>query len=277
MTRPARMLPDLPNALRDGGWLARRLDGRRPAVFLDYDGVLTPIVDRPEDAVMSEDMRSVVRALARRCPVCVVSGRDRAVVQRLMGVDDLVVAGSHGFDIWSPASGTLAHPAAGGFEDLIARVTRRIRDDVGSLSGVVIEPKKASVAVHFRLAAPADRGKVAAAVEALLAGHSGELKVMPGKLVSEIQPKIDWDKGQAVLYLLQALGLDDPGVLPVYIGDDITDEDAFRVVRERGAGVIVGEAGDPEMFSRSTAASLALASPAQVRQFLAMLTNGLAG
>ena len=94
----------LPHALADGDELAGRLAGRRPAVFLDYDGTLTPIVDRPEDAVISESMRDAVRGLASRCTVCVVSGRDRVVVQRLMGVDDLVVAGSHGFDIWSPES-----------------------------------------------------------------------------------------------------------------------------------------------------------------------------
>ena len=82
---------DLPDALSNREELARRLAGKRPAVFLDYDGTLTPIVDRPEDAVISAGMRKVVRALARRCPVCVVSGRDRAVVQELMGIDDLIV------------------------------------------------------------------------------------------------------------------------------------------------------------------------------------------
>ena len=104
-------MTDLPHALRDGEQFAERLGGARPAVFTDYDGVLTPIVDRPEDALISASMREVLRELASRCPVCVVSGRDRAVVQQLMGVDDLVVAGSHGFDIWSPEAGTLEHEA----------------------------------------------------------------------------------------------------------------------------------------------------------------------
>ena len=74
------MIAALPHALRDGEALTGRLAGRRAAVFLDYDGTLTPIVDRPEDAVLSEPMRDTVRRLATRCPVCVVSGRDRAVV-----------------------------------------------------------------------------------------------------------------------------------------------------------------------------------------------------
>ena len=65
----SRNIGDLPHTLEDGDELARRLDGRRPAVFLDYDGTLTPIVDRPEDAVISESMRDAVRGLAKRCPV----------------------------------------------------------------------------------------------------------------------------------------------------------------------------------------------------------------
>jgi hypothetical protein len=115
----------LPHALRDGGELSRALGGRRPAAFLDYDGTLTPMVDRPEDAVISESMRDAVRGLAERCPVCVVSGRDRRVVQEFTGVDRLIGAGSHGFDIWSPREGTLQHEAGSGFEELIERVTAR--------------------------------------------------------------------------------------------------------------------------------------------------------
>src|SRR5664279_5925680 len=111
MTVHASTVRELPDALHDEELFGQRLAGRRPAVFLDYDGVLTPIVDRPEDAVISEGMRNTVRALADRCPVCVISGRDRKVVQDLMGIDDLVVAGSHGFDIWSSSEGTIAHDA----------------------------------------------------------------------------------------------------------------------------------------------------------------------
>jgi Trehalose-phosphatase len=80
---------DLPSALIDGEALNQRLAGRRPVVLLDYDGTLTPIVDRPQDAVISESMREMLRALAGRCTVCVVSGRDRPVVRELMGVEDL--------------------------------------------------------------------------------------------------------------------------------------------------------------------------------------------
>ena len=112
MSQPGASVRDLPSALSDGEAFDQRLAGRHPAVFLDYDGTLTPIVDRPGDAVISASMRETVRALARRCTSCVVRGRDRPVVQQLMGVDDLRLAGSHGFDIWSPDAGTLEHEAS---------------------------------------------------------------------------------------------------------------------------------------------------------------------
>lgn len=255
----------LPHALRDHDRFLAALGGRRPAVFLDYDGVLSPIVERPEDAVMTGEMREVVSALATRCPVCVVSGRDRPVVQRLMGLDGLVVAGSHGFDIWHPERGTLVHEAASGYEELVGEVTEQLRAGVGGLGGVEVEPKRASVAVHYRRADPSAREQVAALVESLLAARPDEVKVTPGKMVYEVQPKLDWHKGAAVGYLLEALGLTGDDVVPLYLGDDVTDEDAFRALSGRGVAVYVGEQAE---LGRGTAADFVLDSPDQVRQLL---------
>jgi trehalose 6-phosphate phosphatase len=263
----------LPHALRDGDELTRHLGGRRPAVFLDYDGTLTPIVDRPEDAVISQSMRAAVRGLAQRCPVCVVSGRDRRVVQELMGVDDLIVAGSHGFDIWSPQEGTLEHEAGGGFEELIGRVTARVREEADPIEGSLVEPKKASVALHYRLVADADRPRIAAIVDRLLAEYPDELKVTPGKMVFELQPNIDWHKGKAVLHLLGALDLDREDVVPLYLGDDITDEDAFAALASRGVGIFVGSADDPEVGARDTYAAFVLDSIEEVERFLDTLAR----
>ncbi|MEV8614303.1 trehalose-phosphatase [Amycolatopsis sp. NPDC051373] len=275
MTESTSTVRELPDALRDGDRFAERLTGRRPAVFLDYDGVLAPIVNHPEDALISDRMRATVRALALRCPVCVVSGRDRLDVQRLMGIDDLVVAGSHGFDIWSPAAGEIHHDAASGFEDVIGEVTDRLRTETGSIPGVVIEPKKASVAVHYRLVDPDRRQRIATVVETLLAEHPDRLKMTPGKMVYELLPKIDWHKGKAVLHLLRALHLDSPDVVPIYLGDDITDEDAFRALADRGGvGIFVGRADDPEVADRSTSADFALSSPEEVAQLLSTLAVG---
>lgn len=246
----------------------RRTAGRRPAVFLDYDGVLTPIVERPEDAVLSTSMREVLRALADRCPVCIVTGRDRAVVQDLMGVTDLTVAGSHGFDIWRPGHGAVVLDGLGDFTELIARTTATLTDRLSELPGVHLEPKRASVAVHVRQAAPPAREQARAVVDVVLAESSGDLELVPGKMVYELRPAVDWNKGKAVVHLLEVLGLDSPDVVPLYLGDDITDEDAFRALRGRGVGILVGSADDPEMAGRTTAAEFVLGSVDEVERFL---------
>ncbi|MEJ7843157.1 MAG: trehalose-phosphatase [Rubrobacter sp.] len=270
----ARGISHLPHALLDGGGLVRRLSGRRPVVFLDYDGTLTPIVERPEDALISKSMREAIRGLAERCPVVIVSGRDRRVVQELMGVDDLIVAGSHGFDIWNPAGGAIQREEGAGFEGLLDGVKERLRAETSSIEGALIEPKKTSVAVHYRLVAEKERQRVQEIVDALVGRHPDALKVTPGKMVYEIQPKIDWDKGKAVLYLLEGLDLDrEEDVVPLYLGDDITDEDAFEALKGRGIGIFVGRADDPEVSGRTTSADYVLHTTLEVERFLDTLAR----
>ncbi len=259
--------------------LKGRLEGKRLAVFLDYDGTLTPIVDRPQDAVISDRMQRAVRDLAERCVVCVVSGRDRKVVQELMGLDNLVVAGSHGFDIWSPDEGAIQREMGGEFGEVLDEVKARLAREVEPIEGSLVEPKSASVAVHYRLVSEDERPKIRAVVEALLQEHPDELKVTPGKMVYELQPKVDWDKGKAVLYLLEALDLEGDDVAPMYLGDDVTDEHAFEALKEeesvagRGTGVFVGRADDPEVAGRATSADYVLDSVEQVEEFLDALAR----
>ena len=175
--------------------LADRGEGRSPAVFLDYDGVLTPIVDRPSDAVMGPEMRRIVSDLARRASVCVVSGRDRAVVTELMGLDDLIVAGSHGFDIHDPKTGTITHDASSGFEELVEKVTAEVTDRAAGIEGTLVEPKHASVALHYRAVDESRHAEVQDLVDAVLAAHPGELRVTPGKFVHEIPAEDRLEQG----------------------------------------------------------------------------------
>jgi trehalose 6-phosphate phosphatase len=264
---------DLPDAVEHGEELERHLSGKRPAVFLDYDGTLTPIVDRPEDAIISESMRDAVSALAERCPVCVVSGRDRPVVQELMGLDNLIVAGSHGFDIWSPDQGTIEHDAGSGYEELLEEAKDRLRQEVEGIEGASVEPKKASVAVHYRLVSEGERQEIKQSVDQILADYPEDLKVTPGKMVYEIQPKLDWDKGKAVLYLLETLELDRDDVVPLYLGDDHTDEHAFEALKDKGLGIFVGYPDDPEVEERSTTADYLLNTVEEVETFLDRLAR----
>ena len=268
-----RKISDLPHALDESSGLAQHFVGRQPAVFLDYDGTLTPIRDRPEDAVISERMRKAVQRLAEHVPVAVVSGRDRRVVQELMGLDTLTVAGSHGFDIWSPDGGAIQREEGTSFEGLLQEVEARLRAELTDLPGALVEPKKSSVAAHFRLVQEEQRPHVKEIVDAILSEHPEELKVTPGKMVFEIQPRLDWNKGKAVLYLIEALGLDRGDVVPLYIGDDITDEDAFQALEGRGISIFVGSADDPENNNRNTAADYILNTIEEVETFLDKLAT----
>ena len=259
-------LANLPSALASSGEIRTRLAGKRPVVFLDYDGTLTPIVERPELAVLAPEIRAIVENLARRCPVAVVSGRDRPDVEKLVGVSGLVIAGSHGFDIASPDGRSIQNEIGAEFGDVIRDVTQRVQSELEGVSGSLVEPKRSSVAVHYRLVAEDEVSKIKAVVDAILADHDN-LRVTPGKKVWEIQPKIDWNKGKAVLWLLKALALDTPDVVPFYFGDDVTDEDAFEALKGRGIGVYVGHPDDVEA-RRETVADYVLSSPDEVGTFL---------
>src|SRR5260221_10411049 len=178
----ARQIGDLPHALGESEALAQRFADKWLAVFLDYDGTLTPISDRPEDAVISDGMREAVRRLAERVPVVVVSGRDRTVVQQLMGLDNLIVAGDHGFDIWSPAGGSIRREEGTSFEGLLSEGEAKNRTELVNIPAPLVEPKKSSVAVHFRLVPEDQRPRVKDVVDAIRSAHA-ELKLSPGKMV----------------------------------------------------------------------------------------------
>ncbi|HEX9942176.1 MAG TPA: trehalose-phosphatase [Thermoanaerobaculia bacterium] len=257
-----------PSALDRWDEIAARLDGRRPALFLDYDGTLSPIAPRPELATLPAETREVLQRLAAQFPVVIVSGRAREDTAALVGLPDLVYAGSHGFDIAGPPPMDGAPPlrleVGEGIPERIDRAAERLRRDLEGLPGVLVEPKRFAVSVHFRLADERDIPRIERAVDEAVAAVPG-LRKAHGKMLFELRPDLDWDKGRALLWLLDALGLDRPEVLPVYIGDDLTDEDAFRALRGRGIGILVAE--EP----RQTAAAYRLRDTEEVRELLERL------
>ncbi len=257
----------LPSALDRWDEIAARLDGRRPALFLDYDGTLSPIAPRPELATLPEETRDVLRRLAARFPVVIVSGRGREDVAALVGLEGLAYAGSHGFDISGPAGPQSLRLEVGeGIPEKIETAAERVRRDLEGTPGVLVEPKRFAVSVHFRLADEKDLPWIERAVDEAVAATPG-LRKAHGKKLFELRPDLDWDKGRALLWLLDALGLDRPDVLPFYIGDDLTDEDAFRAVRDCGIGILVAE--EP----RETAARYGLRSTGEVREVLERLAG----
>ncbi len=232
-----------------------------PMFFLDYDGTLTPIVDRPELAVLGEDMKEVLKQLSKRYTVAIVSGRLREDVQKLVGIENIFYAGSHGFDIVGPGV-SMIEPRAKQLIPVIAEVSKRLSVELCSIPGILIEEKKFSVAVHYRLVDEKRYlGRIKDFVSAIIKENSN-LKLMHGKKVFEILPKIDWDKGKAVRWIMQALKVSWEDVSVIYIGDDVTDEDAFRVVRTRGTAILVSNK------TKESCADFRLTSHSEVKRFL---------
>jgi len=235
------------------------------AFFLDYDGTLTPIVERPEDAQLSSSMRQVLQALVRQCRVVIVSGRDRQDVEQLVHLEDLIYAGSHGFDISGPGEIQLQHPEGQSFLPAIEEAEQQLQTKLSSVAGAQVERKRFAIAIHYRRVAEEDTACVEQIVDEVQRQHP-QLRKRGGKKIFELQPDVDWNKGRAVSWLLKELGLDHPGVVPVYLGDDDTDEDAFAALRDSGIGILVGDT------EQQTQASYHLADPGEVQTFLTQVT-----
>ncbi len=258
-----------PSALECFNRLRDQFAGKRPALFLDYDGTLTPIVARPEDAVMGASMRRAVRRLAELIPVAIISGRDRADVEALVDLPELVYAGSHGFDIRGPDLRREHEGGRAALPDLDA-AEEALRRELASIEGAHVERKRFAVAIHYRNVAEERAESVRGAVERVARPHP-KLRMRGGKKIFELQPDIDWHKGKAVLWLMEVLGMDPERVVPMYLGDDVTDEDAFAALEGRGVGVVVG---DDTLPSR---AGYWLADPDEVQPFLETLIPLLEG
>ncbi|WP_205702953.1 trehalose-phosphatase [Botryobacter ruber] len=257
---------DLPSALAKKDELLEKLKGKEPAVFLDYDGCLSPIVKDPDKALLSDEMRKALQNLAKVHPVAVVSGRDRANVARLVQMDELYFAGSHGFDITGP--GGMASEPGGAREAVPAldKAELSLKERLKDVPGSQVERKRYAIAVHYRNVADEQVDLVKKAVDEELEGHP-ELKKGLGKKVLELKPNLDWHKGKAVLWLMEELGLDQEKTMPIYIGDDITDEDAFATLQGRGISILVGE------HDEQTAAAYRLEDVDEVRRFLEDLSR----
>ncbi len=263
-----RRMSQLPDALQALG-LADGLTARRPAVFFDFDGTLSDIVEDPDSAEPAPGAAEALRKLAARCPVAVLSGRDLADVTQRVGLPGIWYAGSHGFELTGPDGTHHQNDAAAAIIPVLERAAAELRDQVGSIPGVVVEHKRFGVAVHYRNASRERVGEVLAAVRA--AGRHDALRVTTGREVIELRPDINWDKGKTLRWVLDQLSDAGSGPLvPIYLGDDITDEDAFDAVRQDGVPIVVRHNEDGD---RATAALFALDSPAQVSEFTGRLAR----
>jgi trehalose-phosphatase len=265
----------IPNAMeRVEEWRLARARAGRLFLALDFDGTLAPIVPSPAAAALPAAARAALLRLAQRpdTDLAIVSGRALEDLRPRVGIPDLYYAGNHGLEIEGPGVQEVHQEATSARPDIVA-CAAVLRERLAGLEGAVLEDKGLTLSVHYRQAP--DRATVervrAVALESCAAAPG--LRATEGKMVVEIRPAVDWDKGRAVRFLLEILGAAAPAAGPaLFIGDDRTDEDAFRALDQRGDGVIV--APTPPAL---TAATAYLRSPAEVVCFLESLSLPAAG
>ncbi|KZV45325.1 putative trehalose-phosphate phosphatase F [Dorcoceras hygrometricum] len=277
-----------PSALNSFQLIMDVARNRKLVIFLDYDGTLSPIVDDPDQAFMSGEMRLAVKSVASHFPTAIISGRSRDKVYELVGLTELYYAGSHGMDIMFPAKNTVCRDElncvkgtdmegkeanlfqpASEFLPMINEVYNSLVEITKDIKGSKVENHKFCVSVHYRNVDENSWAVIAQFVHDILKEHP-RLRLTHGRKVLEVRPVIEWDKGKAVEFLLKSLGFSNHrDVLPIYIGDDRTDEDAFKVLRKayRGYGILVSAA------PKESNAFFSLKDPSEVQYFLESLVK----
>lgn len=216
-----------------------RLTGRPLVIMLDVDGTLAPIAPRPDAATVPPETRRTISALAacNGVHVALVSGRAAADARRMVGVAAAWVIGNHGYQLAGPqGEEVLSEPELEGYQRLVAQAAGRIGPLVRTVPGVIFENKIWTLSIHYRLAPREVIPRLRASVSETAAQLG--LRVTEGKEVLEVRPPARVDKGTAVLLLAARLGGLDETASLLYVGDDATDEDAFRALRHRTARAV---------------------------------------
>jgi trehalose 6-phosphate phosphatase len=237
---------------------------QRPRLLLasDFDGTLTPIARTPAEAILPAETRTLLRRL-QACGgvhLAIISGRALADVQRHVGIDGLFYVGNHGLELSGPGI-TLHNPHATKAHGDLERVVAFLVEETASLPGVFVEDKGATAAVHWRLASEQSQEALRELVQVAVNSYP-RLRLAEGKCVWELRPREGWNKGHALSHLATRLQLTTEDVL--YLGDDVTDEDAFQVAQS-GLTFHVGGAGE------DTAAHYRLHDAADAQAFLLCL------
>ncbi len=217
--------------------IENELKSKKLSLYLDYDGTLTPIVPDPRQAVLTDETKNLLENLSSICSLAIISGRDRSNVESLVPLKRVHFAGSHGFDI-KLSDGTIKELEEAGsarkeLQEISALFDQRLRH----VPNILVEEKRYAVAVHYRKVQEEHIPEIDRVInETLKEFH--HLKRTGGKKIFEIRLEIKWNKGQALLWMREHLN--EANTVPIYIGDDLTDEDGFEAIKDIGLGILVG-------------------------------------
>lgn len=250
-----------PNAINHIAQIKEVIRDKNVAFFLDYDGTLTPIVAKPELAVLDQDTRTCLQQLSQQYFVAVISGRALNDVRNLVAINTIYYAGNHGLEVAGPHSYQIKHELKPDFINLLNTVYQELVTKLHNIKNVIIENKLYSLSIHYRLVESHYIKQIEKTIDAIISQHPKLIK-RHGKKVFEIRPRLAWNKGKVIFYLMQQLHMSLDTIMPIYIGDDVTDEDAFRALKNKGISILVAR------HFRETAADYNLIDTQEVKTFL---------
>lgn len=227
--------------------LIHRLKDRNIFLFLDFDGTLSPIADKPQDAAISPVTQVLLRRISkdRKINVAIISGRSLCDIKQTVDIDGIIYAGNHGMEM-EGLDFKYEYPLPGGYRDNLKQLSDTLHQKFAEFEGIIYEDKGYCLGIHYRGVAIDNLPRLNNLFKQVISVylHNNLIKIRHGKMVFEIQPPVEWDKGRAVLWLLerQITLRPDVNIYPIYIGDDQTDEDAFEALKNTGLTIVVGKA-----------------------------------
>ena len=225
--------------------LEKHIANKHLMLFFDYDGALTPIVESPDKALISQKTGDLLKKLSINpgCTVAIVTGRAAKDIKRKIGIKNIIYASNHGLQMQGPKI-SFAAPLPAYFQDVLRKIKSDLKRDFRAVKGVLLEDKQVTLSVHYRSVNNQYVPFVMRTLQKITMPyiHKRKIAVNFGKKGFEIKPLVEWNKGNAVLWLLnrQKSAFSDKHILPVYIGDDVTDEDAFKALKNDGLTIFVG-------------------------------------
>lgn len=244
--------------------------GKHIFLFLDYDGTLTPITERPESARLTDRMKELLRemTLIKDISLAIVSGRSLEQLKKIISIPGLLYVGNHGFEIEGPGI-QHTHPDAVEAKGFMREIVDILETAFKSIPEVFIENKTLTLSAHYRQVSEDETDRVRMiflkAIQPFL--DRAQVVFTEGKKVLEVRPALGWNKGTAVTWLYGRGLAANPfrRMLPVYVGDDRTDESALNAIKDYGLGVKVSEIV-PDSHARYF-----LRNPDEVHDFLIRL------
>lgn len=225
--------------------LEKILKDRYLILFLDYDGTLTKIAKTPDRVIISSKTKNILKKIIENnfCKITIISGRALDNIKKIISLKGIIYVGNHGLEIEGPKI-KFKSPINLKYRILVEEIKKELIAKFSDIKGIFIEDKGLSIAIHYRLVAKEKIALIKTIFHKTIIIHlvKNRIKIKTGKKVIEIRPPIDWDKGKALLWLLARYKfmLPKKKILPIYIGDDLTDEDAFNVLRNKGLSIFVG-------------------------------------